>query len=354
MTSVPYPVFVTQIPVDKQSTNRCALTAVGRCRIHPETCVPTGKEEYRAICSKTWEQAKASTATLAAKAAVKEDAAASGNKKKDATKNNATAGTTTDPVLDAALEQIKKLKKKYMKQGVAMASRFLQSTCGIDVSIVNVEVVLNAKDIIETEGCLAGCWLDAGCSAIVIEGTNVAAMEIAGVPRDRIIAHFDGTMVEQDGTRMLQKWIPKVLPWASTISLELSTDKYSFEKTVPKVISLVQDHHDHVIFQLQTTTTNHSTDEIAQMVAQISVHAKDGKGSIALVDPTAKTLGCSFAACMKTDRKDGLFTTVVCTRSGEALGLVYSSKVRLLWNKKKQRLEQHTSHWNICRAVPPT
>mmetsp|Transcript_27907 Transcript_27907/g.39416 ORF Transcript_27907/g.39416 Transcript_27907/m.39416 type:complete len:226 (+) Transcript_27907:136-813(+) len=34
----------------------------------------------------------------------------------------------------------------------------------------------------------------------------------------------------------------------------------------------------------------------------------------------------SYAACMRTDRPDGLYTTVVCTRSGEALGLVYSSK----------------------------
>jgi hypothetical protein len=46
-----------------------------------------------------------------------------------------------------------------------------------------------------------------------------------------------------------------------------------------------------------------------------------------LVDPSASDLGLSFSACMRTDREDGLYTTVVCTRSGEALGLVYSSKV---------------------------
>ncbi|KAL3929630.1 MAG: hypothetical protein SGARI_004697 [Bacillariaceae sp.] len=43
-------------------------------------------------------------------------------------------------------------------------------------------------------------------------------------------------------------------------------------------------------------------------------------------DPTPQQLGLAFAACMRTDRPDGLYTTVVCTRTGEALGLVYSSK----------------------------
>jgi hypothetical protein len=38
---------------------------------------------------------------------------------------------------------------------------------------------------------------------------------------------------------------------------------------------------------------------------------------------------------MKTDRADGLYTTVVCTRSGEALGLVYSSKVSVIFFELK-------------------
>ena len=47
---------------------------------------------------------------------------------------------------------------------------------------------------------------------------------------------------------------------------------------------------------------------------------------VLLVDPTPNDLGLSFAACIRTDRPDGLYTTVVCSRGGEALGLVYSSK----------------------------
>ena len=45
----------------------------------------------------------------------------------------------------------------------------------------------------------------------------------------------------------------------------------------------------------------------------------------------------SFAACIKTDRPDGLYTTVVCSRSNEALGLVYSSKESVVDALKRGR-----------------
>ena len=66
-----------------------------------------------------------------------------------------------------------------------------------------------------------------------------------------------------------------------------------------------------------------------ELVSSVSKAMGEDKGAIALVDPTAEQLGLAYAACMKTDREDGLYSTVVCTRSNEALGLVYSSKVCL-------------------------
>ena len=47
--------------------------------------------------------------------------------------------------------------------------------------------------------------------------------------------------------------------------------------------------------------------------------------TISIVDPTPELLGQAYAACMVTDRTDQLYATVVCTRTNEALGLVYSS-----------------------------
>ena len=37
-------------------------------------------------------------------------------------------------------------------------------------------------------------------------------------------------------------------------------------------------------------------------------------------------IGPSFISCLRTDRPDGLYATVVCDECGVALGLVYSSQ----------------------------
>lgn len=277
MASLPFPCFEQQVPVDSEN-NRAALVAVGRCRFSPSTC---SNEDFRAICDKAQEQAIVDS-----------------------------MATTPE-----TKEEHKKLKKKYMKQGVAMASKYLRETLKLDISIVNVEIVVDSKVITETDGCLAACMLDAGCSAIVIEGTAVDAMDAAKVPRERIVAHFKEGQVTTDA-------VAAALAFADTISVELSTNSLD---TVDKVLSMIPDKKDKASFQLSTSGL--ATQELMEIVSNISKKCKDGKGRISLVDPSASDLGLCFSACMRTDREDGLYTTVVCTRSGEALGLVYSSKV---------------------------
>ena len=39
-------------------------------------------------------------------------------------------------------DEIKKLQKKFMKQSVAMASSYLQQSCQLDVSIIDVEIYI--------------------------------------------------------------------------------------------------------------------------------------------------------------------------------------------------------------------
>jgi phosphoribosyl-ATP pyrophosphohydrolase/phosphoribosyl-AMP cyclohydrolase/histidinol dehydrogenase len=281
MTSLPFPSFVQQIPVDV-TNKRAALPAVGSCRIAPLTCC-TGDAlaAYSLICAKNKEQAL----------------------------------VDQDTAIDK--EQTKKLKKKFMKEGVAMASRYLQETLQLDVSVVDVQIFIESKHIMETDGCVCACFLDAGCASIVIDGTDLSALDVAKIPRERVVASF-GT-IPDDGA------IQKALVFASTISVTLASgDNTSIPtslETVDKILTMVPQKQDKVILELTA-----STDNFKELVSQISKKFKDGKGSIAVVDPTATQLGLSFAACMKTDRDDGLYTTVVCTRSGEALGLVYSSK----------------------------
>lgn len=279
MASLPFPCFIKDTPVDA-ANNRVALSAVGTCRLDPSTCFDASA--YRAICDKNLEQALVDTETPESK------------------------------------DENKKLKKKYMKQGVAMASSYLQKFLQLDVSVVDVQIIVAAEDIVGTDGCLAACLLDAGCAAIVMDGNNTEAMDAAKIPRERLIAHFE------DETKATSESISAASLLAGRISVALSTSSL---EGVDRVLSLVAEKNSKVSFILAPSV---SVEEMCSFVAEISKKCKDGKGNIGLVDPSATQLGLCFAACMKTDREDGLYTTVVCTRSDEALGLVYSSQVRLL------------------------
>lgn len=261
MTSVPYPVFVKKTPVNTDK----ALVAVGRCRIHPETCTLDDAREYRAIVNKCIEQVN---------------------------------------------EDDKTTRKKYMKQGVAMASAYLMDTLKLDVSVVDVQVVVTADDLLKSDGCLASCLLDAGCQAIVTDGNNLQAMDAANIPRERLVAHFSSPPTEDD--------VAAASPLASIVSV--SDHKASYEELI-SILKLGDDKNVEIVIEVHPN----ECEELATMIGGFSK-----QGTIALVDPTATQLGLSYAACLKTDRPDGLFTTVVCTRAGEALGLVYSSKVRAM------------------------
>jgi len=280
MSCLPFPSFVDQIPVDA-SNKRAALSASGSCRIAPLTCAPEFEKEFEDIFNKNKEQALVDSMEG-----------------------------------DISKDEKKKLKKKYMKQGVAMATTYLTKSLQLDVSVVNVQIVLDAKMIVETDGCLSACFLDAGCTAIVIDGKNLEAMDAAKIPKERIVASFPGV----DDTN--QEDVTSALQLSSTISVPVS----SLEEA-ETILSYIPEQSDKVIFELSNADTSSATTEL---VAAVAKKCKDHKGKIALVDPCATTLGTNYAACMRTDRPDGLFTTVVCARNNEALGLVYSSVASII------------------------
>ena len=268
MSSVPFATFSTQVPVDTEN-NRAALPAVGRCRVVP-SCSAASQASYEAIVAKNKEQA----------------------------------------VVDEKAD--KKLRKKLMKEGVAMAKTYLMDLLRLDVSIVNVEVVVGKDDVIQTDGCLAACLLDAGCSAIVMDGTDLAALDAAKIPRERLVAQFSA--VDKD-----------VMAAASPHAALMSVVD---DKVVgPDVTTLLQSMHElQLDVALDVQITPIGMDE--EIAVTVGTAMKATGQSVSLVDPSASQLGLSFGAVMRTDRPDGLYTTVVTTRGNEALGLVYSSKVR--------------------------
>eukprot|EP00984_Skeletonema_dohrnii_P012257 scaffold4957_cov115-Skeletonema_dohrnii-CCMP3373.AAC.4 len=257
MVCLPYPTFLKS---PTSSPDALSLSAVGRARIHPQA----DDKSYQQIVSKCIQQSQ-----------VPED-----------TKEN------------------KQTRKKYMKQGVQLASDFLSLQLNLDVSIVDVEIVLSATDMVESDGCLACCFLDAGCQYIVVqvqgeEGLTRAleAIEVSRLPRERIVLDYQLSPDQEFVQQVTDVSSQKIATWEhkTKLAVEISNDT------------------------VQSTKLN-------ELVSSVSKAMGEDKGSIALVDPTAEQLGLAFAACMKTDRNDGLYTTVVCTRSNEALGLVYSSK----------------------------
>ena len=269
MTSVPYPSFVNHLPVNPDK--RCAaLVAAGKCRIEPETCT-TNAQAYGAIVSKCVQQADA-----------RDD---------------------------------KALRKKFMKEAVAMAQSYLMETLELDVSVIDVEMTVDPEDLLKSNGCLASCLLDAGCLAIVTDGTNLDAMDVAKIPRERMVAHFSSppSVEALDAAALL----------ASIVSIDFWAEEEASEEQLTAVMEMEEPKNHQIVVQVQAAAHRAMKDrDLAAMIGKVSKH-----GVVALVDPSAKQLGLSYAACMKTDRPDGLFTTVVCTRAGEALGLVYSSPV---------------------------
>ncbi len=210
-----------------------------------------------------------------------------------------------------------------MKQGVQLASDFLSLQLNLDVSIIDVEIVLSATNMVESDGCLACCFLDAGCQYIVVqvegeEGLEQAleAIEVSRLPRERIVLDY-----QLPPNQEFVQQVTDVSSQVGTICVKLSEGSCS---DLLKKISTWEQKTKLVVQLLNDTV---QSPKLNELVSSISKAMGEDKGSISLVDPTAEQLGLAFAACMKTDREDGLYTTVVCTRSNEALGLVYSSKV---------------------------
>jgi hypothetical protein len=289
MTSVPYPTFLNQIPIDAEK-NRAALSSVGKCRIFPDR-YPMYFGVFRSIVKKSIQQASVDL-----------------------------------DVDDLDQRDVnKKLKKKYMKEGVALAKSFIENTLHLDVSILDVECYIEPIDIIQSNGFIAACLLDAGCHAIVTDGSDLRALDVAKIPRDRLVAHFlsypaDLCIIERATTL------------SQTISIAVSLKDGDYLDDAKTVLNLrthmPKDIDFHIVIQVNPAELPDSVEQ--DIAGKISIIWKDcnpNNVTICLVDPSASLLGSLYAACVKSDRADGLFTTVVCSRSGEALGLVYSSKV---------------------------
>ncbi len=291
-TFVPYPSFKNVNPSNGH------LSAVGRARIDP-ACTTESLEEFKAIVGKNIEQAEVDVS-----------------------------------VGDEELKSTnKKLKKKYMKQGVAMAQSFFFESLGVDASCNDIELIVDASNIIESSGCLVACLLDAGCARIAVSGDSIDniinALVVAAVPRDRLLAHFDLEMI----TGLIEK-SPSALQQLFSLTDSISVNFPSTDITagsctefMTTLCAKAPEHKARDLFIIAEVSSNvEDRDEFVKFISNYCGEKDTPSGTVALIDPTSEQLGMAFGACARTDRDDGLFTTIVCTRSNEALGLVYSSR----------------------------
>jgi phosphoribosyl-ATP pyrophosphohydrolase/phosphoribosyl-AMP cyclohydrolase/histidinol dehydrogenase len=216
----------------------------------------------------------------------------------------------------------KAAKKTATKAAQAAAITLLQGTCALDVSIVQVELVVPVADILESDGHVATTLLDGGGERIVVQAAAgdaadtawLEALAVMHLPLNRVCVHFGGDTLPS----------PAVLAQAATLVDTISIDFRQTDATSgDDIVKIVQELPTNLAVVCQVDPTLP-----AEAVALLCRHRKPESKALVrvlLTDPTATQLGLAYAACCRTDRPDGLFTTVVCSRQGQALGLVYSS-----------------------------
>jgi len=186
-----------------------------------------------------------------------------------------------------------------------------------------VECVVTPKDLISTDGCLAACLLDAGCHAVVTDGFNLEAMDAAKIPRERLVANFKYSSLKAGDD---VEAFTRAAALASCVSVEIDDEADANMATIAAIFKSAERLEDlECSVQIKPTMSDKELEALIK-----GIHAGTPTGRVMLVDPSPSQLGLAYSACIRTDRPDGLYTTVVCTRNGEALGLVYSSKESII------------------------
>ena len=197
---------------------------------------------------------------------------------------------------------------------------------GLDTTIIDAEFVLGDKDILDTNGEIITQLLDAGIHQIIIDIPSSEEKEYTALqailfnfPRGRLGVHYpslESIYEHQDFLTLVEKIS---VPYKRLDDLNLFWD----------LNSSIQDclmEENRLVF---VTSISEDHVGIASSLSLALFEKKVGV-SLALLDPTSQQLGECYTACIRCDRKDGLFSTVVCTRDMHALGLVYSSKESII------------------------
>ena len=168
-------------------------------------------------------------------------------------------------------------------------------------------------------------WLDAGATRIIL-GTAAEPELLERLPRDRVLAAVDawGDEVVVEGWRTgtgetvadrIARLRPYVSGFLATFVENEGTGKGLDLDRARVLAGLLPDH------DLIVAGGTRCESEIASL-DRLGIDVQVGRG----IYEGSLGLGRTMAAMLNTDRPDGLYPTIVCDRSGAALGLVYSSE----------------------------
>ncbi|MDP6917623.1 MAG: phosphoribosyl-ATP diphosphatase [Arenicellales bacterium] len=166
-------------------------------------------------------------------------------------------------------------------------------------------------------------WLDAGARKIIL-GTAAEPELLSQLPRDRVIAALDAV----DGDIVVEGWTKKTGRGVLDRMQELKAYVGGFLVTFVEREGRLGGIDESGIKELVDAADDAALTVAGGVATAQDVGRIDALGADAQVGMALYTnrfdLADATAACLKTDREDGLWTTVVVDESGLALGLAYS------------------------------
>lgn len=189
-------------------------------------------------------------------------------------------------------------------------------------------------------------WLDAGASKVIL-GTRAVPEVLSQLPRERVIAAVDA----RDGEVVVEGWTKpsglQLLDRVRELAPYVGGFLVTFVETEGTLKGLDASRAEPLLAAagakaLTVAGGIRTADEIAAL-DRLGVDVQVGmalyKGLV--------TLDQSIAACLTSDRPDGLWPTVVVDERGTALGLCYSNAESL----KAALAEQRGIYWSRSRGL---
>lgn len=202
-------------------------------------------------------------------------------------------------------------------------------------------------------------WLDQGIQKVLVvaESCDEAALEkvataVSELPVSRVVLRIPVDVsalivAESDFAAQLHDKIKRLAACASGVVLALQSQSSGLEKSDSSDYALLFEALQSVrkgldegfFFAVKWAAAKQETFDRALVVPRIAelhhkgIHVVAPALSVVTEDAQRTSFvdaGRAFAKCLRSDRPDGLFTTVVADEGGVALGLVYSSEESVL------------------------